>query len=222
VQESISRIRRQGQVIDLESHAAKMNTDQSRHEEIRNLITRSRPAPVAKLPYFQIPLNQNSAFFGRSSELTHCTKVLAAPNNTHVPKTFVLHGIPGVGKTSVALAFACREKTRCQFILWLASDDVTKLARGFTYAAAGLGLHQENASAEEDREAVKRWLGSTSMSFSLRSVPTFASQPNRASICRYFCLRVVTNELWMLKPNRGSWCLTTWTMASCSTTLSHE
>lgn len=161
--QSISRIRRQGQVIDMESHAAKMNADGSRHEEIKRLITHSRPMPVVNLPYFQIPLNQNSGFFGRAAELDHCTQALSAPDHTRIPKLFALHGIPGVGKTSIALAFAWREKASCQLILWLSSDEATKLARGYVDAAAGLGLHQENASAEEDMKAVKRWLGSMSM-----------------------------------------------------------
>lgn len=166
-QSSIQKIRRQGQVIDVEAHAAKMSTDKSRHAEIKELLNYKRPVPPVKLPYFQLPLGENLPFFGRVTEVNRCAQALSTPSDTGTPRIFALHGLPGVGKTSIALEFSRRERQRYQIIIWLWSDEVTKLARGYVAAAAGLSLHQENASAQEDRETVKRWLSSTCMLLSL-------------------------------------------------------
>ncbi|CAH0023367.1 unnamed protein product [Clonostachys rhizophaga] len=152
MQSSMQKIRRQGQVIDVEAHAAKMNMDKSRHEEIKKLLNYKRPVPSVSLPYFQLPLSEHLPFFGRVTELNRCAQALSTPSDIGAPKIFALHGLPGVGKTSIALDFSRREKPRYQIIIWLWSDEVTKLARGYVDAAAGLSLHQENASAQEDRE----------------------------------------------------------------------
>ena len=110
------------------------------------------------LPCYSIPVLQNTGFFGREEELDFCKSTIA-PNNQF--KGVLLHGIGGVGKTSIALELIYKEKSRRNIITWLDAEDKSKLAEGFVKFASDLGLHEEGANAKFDRDAVKTWLEKT-------------------------------------------------------------
>lgn len=139
---------------------AKLILDQSRHEEIRKLLSiRPQVTMRVDLPCYSIPVLQNTEFLGRQEELDFC-KTAIAPNNHS--KGVLLHGTGGVGKTSIALELVYQEKSRRNIITWLAAEDECKLAEGFVRIALDLGLHEEGANAKSDRHAVKTWLEKTS------------------------------------------------------------
>lgn len=166
LQEAQSRIEQRSRLVDIESYAAKMELDQERHKEIKSLvghIPMKDQKPVS-LPYHLIPYHQNPTFFGRQRELKLCRDALNHPTAAASPRFFALYGIAGVGKTSVALSFAYEEKVHKPIVIWFTADSKEKLDKTFSRVAQEVGLQEGNGGAEQDRDAVKKWLEKTGMS----------------------------------------------------------
>lgn len=106
-------------------------------------------------------------FVGREENITEICEALQYDGSR---KTAVVHGLGGMGKTQLALAYAQRHKDEYSAVFWVNSKDVDTLKQG--YAAAARRIYREhpslvhlNAVAEgsdlnEAAEAVKRWLSS--------------------------------------------------------------
>jgi hypothetical protein len=106
-------------------------------------------------------------FVGRSEELDAIHKEL---EHDGCRKTAVVHGLGGMGKTQLALAYAQRHKEEYSAVFWVNSKDVDTLKQG--YAAAARRIYREHPSLvhlkavvegsdlDEAVEVVKRWLGS--------------------------------------------------------------
>lgn len=142
---------------------------------LRKLYLESSPTmsdlkgPV--LPCWFVPFAKNPVFFGREYALNKAAEaivpsviasnppLLDKPSN---PRTFVLYGPGGMGKTQVAAEFVHRHMAEFDAILWAHGDDVTKLAQDFNNIAVKLGLVAEDSVDARDqvytRELVKRWL----------------------------------------------------------------
>ena len=74
--------------------------------------------------------------------------------------TFVLTGLGGMGKTSIAKQFVQKFKTQFEVILFLQADQVGRLSEHYAKVAVQLGLVEAGMGADLDlcREAVKAWL----------------------------------------------------------------
>ena len=106
-------------------------------------------------------------FVGRSEELDAIHRELEHHGSR---KTAVVHGLGGMGKTQLALAYAQRHKDDYSAVFWVNSKDVDTLKQG--YAAAARRIYREHPSLvhlkavaeasdrDEAAEAVKRWLSS--------------------------------------------------------------
>ena len=106
-------------------------------------------------------------FVGREENITEICEALQYDGSR---KTAVVHGLGGMGKTQLALAYAQRHRDEYSAVFWVNSKDVDTLKQG--YAAAARRIYREhpslvhlNAVAEgsdlnEAAEAVKRWLSS--------------------------------------------------------------
>ena len=117
------------------------------------------------LPCYIIPYLQNPNFFGRDRELKLCRSVLNDPAATTSSRYFALHGIAGVGKTSIALSLAYEAKLHKPIVIWFTADSKEKIDKIYSRVAHELGLHEDNASTEQDRDAVKFWLENTGTLF---------------------------------------------------------
>ena len=144
-----------------------MELEQERHEEIKMLVEHipKNSSKSVNLPCYIIPYSQNPNFFGRNRELQLCRKVLNGPAGTTSSRYFALHGIAGVGKTSIALSLAYEAKLHKPIVIWFAADSKEKLDKTYSKVAHELGLHEDNASTEHDRDAVKFWLEKTGTLF---------------------------------------------------------
>ena len=81
-----------------------------------------------------------------------------------------MHGLGGMGKTQLALAYAQRHRDEYSAVFWMNSKDVDTLKQG--YAAAARRIYREHPSLvhlkavaegsdlDEAVKAVKRWLSS--------------------------------------------------------------
>jgi hypothetical protein len=104
--------------------------------EYRNPDRSEPPAPW-KVP----PFNPN-LFIGRETILQRLHEELGRSRRA------VLHGLPGVGKTLTAIAYAHRHRSDYQGILWVNADTRDTLNADFAAIARLLGL-----SLQEEREA---------------------------------------------------------------------
>lgn len=94
-------------------------------------------------------------FHGREDTLqTLKTKLLT---NYH---TVILYGAGGLGKSEIALDFVHSHGPSFDAVLWIQSDNVTKLRQEFSRYAAELGLEEgkDETDPNTSRELVKNWL----------------------------------------------------------------
>lgn len=104
-------------------------------------------------------------FVGREEELNAIHQAL---QHDGTRKTAVVHGLGGMGKTQLALAYAQRHRDEYSAVLWVNSKDVDTLKQGYTTAAkrifrehpslVHLKAAAEGGELDEVTEVVKRWL----------------------------------------------------------------
>jgi hypothetical protein len=100
----------------------------------------------------------------------HIVKICQALQYDGSRKTAIVHGLGGMGKTQLALAYAQRHKDEYSAVFWVNSKSEDTLKQG--YAVAAKRIYRDHPSLvylkavtdgsdlHETAEAVKRWLSS--------------------------------------------------------------
>ncbi|KAH4334341.1 hypothetical protein HBH98_243290 [Parastagonospora nodorum] len=106
-------------------------------------------------------------FVGRDEELDEMHKTL---QHDGTRKTAVVHGLGGMGKTQLALAYVQRHKQEYSAVFWINSKSEDTLKQGYVAAArricrehpslVHLKAVAESGDVDEATEAVKQWLSS--------------------------------------------------------------
>jgi hypothetical protein len=106
-------------------------------------------------------------FVGRSDELAAIYKELQHDGSR---KTVVVHGLGGMGKTQLALAYAQRHKDEYSAVFWVNSKSKDTLKQGYALAVrriyrdhpwlVHLKAVTEGSDLDQAAEAVKLWLSS--------------------------------------------------------------
>jgi hypothetical protein len=106
-------------------------------------------------------------FVGRDKELETIHKELQYDGSR---KTVVLHGLGGMGKTQLALAYEKQYKDKYSAVFWINSKDVDTLRQGYATAAKRISSDHpsvaylksvvDGGNLDETMEAVKQWLSS--------------------------------------------------------------
>jgi hypothetical protein len=107
-------------------------------------------------------------FVGRDEELDEISKELQYGDSR---KTVLVHGLGGMGKTQLALAYVKQHKNEYSAVFWVNSKDMDTLKQGYVAVANHIfhdhpslvhlkGIAEGN-KPDEAVEAVKRWLSST-------------------------------------------------------------
>lgn len=90
--------------------------------------------------------------------------------------TVALHGLGGIGKTSVAWAFArrCEDKKLFDLVLWAPADSRNKTVNAFASAASTLGLVTEQESQDQEfcARQLRSWLQEPVKTLNVRSDTT--------------------------------------------------
>ncbi|KAI3326617.1 P-loop containing nucleoside triphosphate hydrolase protein [Xylariaceae sp. AK1471] len=104
-------------------------------------------------------------FVARTGELIKMRETLTSDGSRRV---VVLHGLGGIGKTQISIAYTKRYKDEYSAIFWLNIKDKTSMQQSFTKVARQILLQHPNAShlkaldlrqdQEKVVEAVKSWL----------------------------------------------------------------
>lgn len=110
--------------------------------------------------------SKNDNFFGRTEELKELDKRLLPSNDAAVSsetgrmKFVALCGIPGLGKTEIALEFVHSRRSLFDAIFWVRADEKEKLEFDFSQIAVHLELDEpsELQNPVVNRDLAKGWL----------------------------------------------------------------
>lgn len=118
-----------------------------------------------EIPFKPLGLTEVSEFVARDAELGCMAEVLQGEPGR---RTVVVHGLGGIGKTQLAIAYANRHSEYYTAVLWLNAKDQGVLRQSFTRAAQWISRHHPTltymSSAVHSHDsyqtmaAVKRWL----------------------------------------------------------------
>lgn len=115
--------------------------------QVKNLLLRHAPVLQAEehaiFPCTKLPFQQNNNFFGREAELERINSHLTPKEgNNDGPKlrTYTIYGRRGVGKTQVALQYACENPSSFEAIFWIQCETSVALRQSFTDIAVALNL----------------------------------------------------------------------------------
>jgi hypothetical protein len=110
-------------------------------------------------------VSETDHFVARQDELDKIHKTL---NYDGTRQTVVLHGLGGIGKTQLAVAYAKLHRADYSAIFWMNSKDENSLKRSFAKAvrqilqehpmASWLSALDEDSDLDKVANAVKRWL----------------------------------------------------------------
>ena len=121
----------------------------------------------------------NPDFSGRKAvleQMGHC--LLSARSNSEIsmPRTYVLSGPAGIGKTQLALQFLQEGKTNFDVVLWIPAQSVDSLFVAFHQIAIKLGLETEGSKKDPvaSREMVRGWLAEPFQDFRLHRGKTMS------------------------------------------------
>ncbi|MFF4870084.1 FxSxx-COOH system tetratricopeptide repeat protein [Streptomyces sp. NPDC000961] len=105
---------------------------------------------------------RNPDFSGREAELTRLREGLLDPRQSLVQ---VLHGMGGIGKTQIALAYAHRFGGQYDLVWWIDAEQADQLPVHYTELADRLGIAKPDAGSEHNARALlqhlrdrQRWL----------------------------------------------------------------
>ena len=112
------------------------------------------------------PFQPHAGFFGREEVLRNLDQTLLPRGDLLVSsepqplRYAVLHGMPGLGKTELAIQFMFTRKSYYQGIFWVRAESASKLEADFATIAKILGLEDPSEPRNEvaSRELAKGWL----------------------------------------------------------------
>lgn len=106
--------------------------------EMRAEHARLLSLPTGPTPW-RLP-SRNRSFTGRSALIARAEQVLGRDGNA--PRLLALYGLPGVGKTELALEIAHRRRREGRLAWWMAGDGSAAVTTGLADLARALGVPQ--------------------------------------------------------------------------------
>lgn len=154
-----------------------------------------------RAPFFSTGIpGRDAHFIGRGELLTVLENILtpsSMPSNDHVSSLdsgglVMLHGVPGVGKSAIALELIYRIQQSYDHVFWLRANSEVHLARSFHEAAMSLCLVQDRGNYDHESSRLKflDWLSTTRTTYclvfddadQLQVLRRFLPKPRRGSI----------------------------------------
>nr|POE78001.1 hypothetical protein CFP56_09642 [Quercus suber] len=115
-------------------------------------------------PCYDLPPT-NPNFLGRETELREMEAFLQPETCSKVLSSCVIHGLGGIGKSSLALAFAglCQQQNTFEAIFWIRGENLISLRNSYSDMAIRLELTHASNVANIDNNVVRfrNWLNKT-------------------------------------------------------------
>ncbi|MDQ3789546.1 MAG: ATP-binding protein, partial [Actinomycetota bacterium] len=108
--------------------------------------------PVGRVPA------TSGVFVGRADELARLDRLLDEQGRNAVA---VVHGLGGVGKSTLAARFARLHAERFSLIWWITADTPAAIRTGFADLAVAVAPEAASLPVDERMEVAFRWLGGT-------------------------------------------------------------
>jgi TIR domain len=113
--------------------------------------------PSALPPIWNVPFQRNPTFTGRQQELAALAAALTHGGTAAV--TQVLRGAGGVGKTTLSVEYAYRQRSQFDTVWWVRAEEPASLVGDLADLAVALGLVEPGLANQQVAVlAVRRWL----------------------------------------------------------------
>ena len=169
IDESLSRIEK---LSKLSERSGRMENGDRKQSGTHSLsIQSSRPEEQARLPCVILPSIRTSRFFDRTDVIQKIEEFFSQADPTQSFRSLTVHGLGGVGKSSVALKYAEAKLRRGELdaLFWVYSEKLVSIRQSFTDIAVRLKLPDARPGDHEENLAlVLNWLQTTRKSCFLR------------------------------------------------------
>lgn len=126
--------------------------------------TQASPPDEAKLPCVVLPDIRTSRFFDRIDAIEKMDEYFGKVDLTTKFASLALHGLGGVGKSTVALRYAEKllQRGAVDALFWVRSEKLVNISQSFTDIALRLKLPDaRQGDHEENRALLLNWLQKT-------------------------------------------------------------
>jgi hypothetical protein len=104
---------------------------------------------ATRAKFDNLPLLRNEHFFGREKELETLRSCLVSPSMPHPSSSnriFAIHGMPGIGKTQLALEYARRHRNAYESVLWVNAESKKHILQSYERMAESLHLMKDTTT----------------------------------------------------------------------------
>lgn len=130
------------------------------HQRSIKLISSRESSRSAKVALNTIPYGRNK-LYQRGPHLDNLNKLVYAPRalETSEPRSCILYGTGGIGKTQTALEFAWENRGGFDYIFWVATETRIEITRTYSLIADLTGVELKGSGSVEDQ--ILHWLKNT-------------------------------------------------------------
>ena len=113
---------------------------------------------ATEFPLHTVNLRRNAMFTGRDEALKSLNEYVTGGDFRAEPKSCVIHGIGGVGKTQTALEYTYRYRSSYDCIFWLRAETAIELLKSYGAIGRKLGLCKTEGINQTTLERIQAWL----------------------------------------------------------------
>jgi hypothetical protein len=159
INDAVKRIER---VADLAEKQAKRMDEMIMYQRLLQLNIDKQEG--ATLPCNTLPVAENQRFHGREDILLRIDNHLTPSDTSTRLSSIALHGLGGIGKTQIALAYAYKQLDALDAVFWISAEDSLSVQQSFSRVALdALKLPKAHPQAyQENMVLVLDWLQKTS------------------------------------------------------------
>jgi len=116
--------------------------------------------PSKSKVFLVLPVGPNEYFSGRDNVLETLFRELNDRSTNHFTRRVALHGLPGIGKTQIALEYAYEHRDDYAYVFWISGADRAQLLSGFSEIARKVE-YPRSERPEDVAKRVLQWLRET-------------------------------------------------------------
>lgn len=165
----MQRLRVLSQIVDKEANTVRLKADATRNGELVEAMESlgKKTSATDTKPFHYYPQHWCKQFFGRESELSHMHDRLSISDEEN-SRCVLLHGLGGMGKSRLAMAYVQRHLNGFGAVLWLPADNGVKIHQALADVALQLQLVANDCNdVLQAKRKVIEWLLNLGMLLSI-------------------------------------------------------